>query len=220
MLRSLTLSLAIALLSSASLWAQIATPSIDELANDHQFFEIEVTIAQWTSPGGENRPIEPQLKLEGSREEVAAQITELQKAGSITNVHRVRLMAPDKLPATVQVGMEQPLVTGSQVSPRGVSVNSIQYHSVGTVVRVVPRALQENRIAVDVEVSKSGITTPENAPVLSGNESGRAIKADAKSNLTVRTIACVVSGQTVLVSGSHQPNEGEIVLLSAREVPR
>lgn len=219
----LALTAAFVLLPLAQLSAQPpgsprepSAPTVDLLENDHEFIEIEVTIAEWGTPVAEDLPTDEQLQLEGPRDEVAAQIDKLKQARRLTNVHRLRLVAPNRQTAMIQIGMDQPQVTSSQFGPRGTAVNSISYRSVGTLVRATPRTLHENRIAIDLEISKSGMSPSADAPVLAENDSGRQTKAESMRTLTVKTVAAVVSGHTVVVSGSQQPHQGELVLLSAR----
>jgi type II secretory pathway component HofQ len=222
----LTLSVALVLLPAAPLAAQLQTPAatgiakVENLADDQAFFDVEVAIVQWASSKEESKPDVPKPKLEGPREEVAARIAELQKAGQITGVQRVRLQMPEQRPGLVQIGLDQPRVTGAQLSPRGGTVNSIRYQSTGTLVEVVPRAMADSRIAVQLDLARSGIITPPEAPTFVESEAGGGLKADTTRTLTVRTIAVVNDGHTVVVSGSQQPDDGEIVLLSARKIAK
>ncbi len=195
--------------------------SLDTLEDDHDFYELEVIIARWGTPIAEAQRIAEPFKLDGPKGEVLAKIDDLQQANRLTSIERFRLLAPHNQQAMVQIGMEQPRITGTQqFGPRGGQVNSINYSSMGTIVRVKPRSLSDRRIAVDLMVQKSGLVQTPDAPVISQDESRGAIRADTTRTLSVQTIAAVIDGQVVVVSGSQQPGDGEIVLLSATKLDR
>jgi general secretion pathway protein D len=110
--------------------------------------------------------------------------------------------------ATLMVGSDVPITTGSAtlLSGNGSVVNSIDYRSVGIILRVVPRINANGNVRLDIEQEISQVQ--DNAGV-GGNPTF--------SQRKVKSSIGVASGQTVLLAGLIQEqqslNRGGIPLL-------
>jgi hypothetical protein len=184
------------------------------LKSDHPFVEIDVTIADWSKPDGEDKSGEQRPSLEGETEEVEKTIATLIASRRFSNVRRVRLLAADGKEAMVQTGAQQPVVTGSQFGGRGMT-RTVNYQNTGTMINALPRIL-DGRVVLDLSVSRSGLSTPSDAPSLGENGPDDASRATTMETVTLKTIAEAPKGQTVLVSGWQNGAEGTVILLSAR----
>jgi general secretion pathway protein D len=99
----------------------------------------------------------------------------------------------DNQPATLQVGDQVPITTGSAtvLSMSNTVVNTIDYRNSGIILRVVPRINSNGKVMLDVEQEISNVATNANTGTLTPTLSQRKVKS---------TIA-VTSGQTVLLAG-------------------
>jgi type II secretory pathway component HofQ len=191
--------------------------NVAALEKDQNFVELEITIAEWVAPT-DAKETSDRSKLEGPSDEVAKQIRALQQSGQLSSIQRVRLVSADGFTATAQIGSDHPRVVGTQFSPRGGAVNSIEYRSTGSVISLTPRLIDEGRIAVELEVNKSGLASDADSPVLAENGSGKPTRADSTRTFTLRTIGVARLGETVAVSGWESSKDGCLVLMSAKKV--
>jgi general secretion pathway protein D len=110
--------------------------------------------------------------------------------------------------ATLMVGSDVPITTGSAtlLSGNGSVVNSIDYRSVGIILRVVPRINVNGNVRLDIEQEISQV---QNNTGVGGNPTF--------SQRKVKSSIGVASGQTVLLAGLIQEqqngNRGGIPLL-------
>jgi general secretion pathway protein D len=110
--------------------------------------------------------------------------------------------------ATLMVGSDVPITTGSAtlLTGNGSVVNSIDYRSVGIILRVVPRVNANGNVRLDIEQEISQV---QNNTGVGGNPTF--------SQRKVKSSIGVASGQTVLMAGLIQEqqnlNRGGIPLL-------
>ena len=110
--------------------------------------------------------------------------------------------------ATLMVGSDVPITTGSAtlLTGNGSVVNSIDYRSVGIILRVVPRINANGNVRLDIEQEISQV---QNTTGVGGNPTF--------SQRKVKSSVGVASGQTVLMAGLIQEqqtgNRGGIPLL-------
>jgi general secretion pathway protein D len=110
--------------------------------------------------------------------------------------------------ATLMVGSDVPITTGSAtlLSGNGSVVNSIDYRSVGIILRVIPRINANGNVRLDIEQEISQV---QNNTGVGGNPTF--------SQRKVKSSVGVASGQTVLMAGLIQEqqtgNRGGIPLL-------
>ena len=116
------------------------------------------------------------------------------------------IVVVDNQVATLMVGSDVPITTGSLTPLTGGVVNSIDYRSVGIILRVAPRINANGNVRLDIEQEISQVQ--DNAGV-GGNPTF--------SQRKVKSSIGVASGQTVLLAGLVQEqqnlNRGGIPLL-------
>jgi general secretion pathway protein D len=114
------------------------------------------------------------------------------------------LVVVDNQVATLMVGSDVPITTGSAnvLTTSNTIVNTVDYRSVGIILRVVPRINVNGNVRLDVEQEISQV---------SNASSSTSSSASSSTNLTptfserkVKSSITVASGQTVLLAGLIQ----------------
>ncbi len=103
------------------------------------------------------------------------------------------LVVVDNQTATLQVGDQVPITTGSAtvLSTSNTVVNTVDYRDTGIILRVVPRINSDGKVLLDVEQEISNVSTTSNTGSLTPTLSQRKVKSEIS----------VMSGQTVLLAG-------------------
>lgn len=104
------------------------------------------------------------------------------------------LVVLDNQPATLQVGDQVPVSTGSAtvLTANNTIVNTIDYRNTGIILRVIPRINFNGNVVLDIEQEISNVaSTSSSASTLTPTVSQRRIKSSI----------AVASGQTVLLAG-------------------
>jgi general secretion pathway protein D len=103
------------------------------------------------------------------------------------------LVVVDNQPATLQVGDQVPITTGSAtvLSTSNTVVNTIDYRNTGIILRVVPRINSDGKVLLDVEQEISNVSTTNPTGALTPTLTQRKIKSSI----------AVMTGQTVLLAG-------------------
>jgi general secretion pathway protein D len=103
------------------------------------------------------------------------------------------LVVVDNQTATLQVGDQVPVTTGSAtvLSTSNTVVNTIDYRNTGIILRVVPRINSSGNVLLDVEQEISNVANNNNTGTLTPTLSQRKVKSSIS----------VASGQTVLLAG-------------------
>jgi len=103
------------------------------------------------------------------------------------------LVVLDNQPATLQVGDQVPITTGSAtvLTAGGSVVNTIDYKNTGIILRVVPRVNPNGNVVLDIEQEISSVVPGPPTAALTPTVSERKVKSSI----------AVQSGQTVLLAG-------------------
>jgi general secretion pathway protein D len=103
------------------------------------------------------------------------------------------LVVVDNQTATLQVGDQVPVTTGSAtvLSTSNTVVNTIDYRNTGIILRVVPRINSNGKVLLDVEQEISNVANNASSGTLTPTLSQRKVKSSV----------AVQSGQTVLLAG-------------------
>jgi len=103
------------------------------------------------------------------------------------------LVVVDNQPATLQVGDQVPITTGSAtvLSTSNTVVNTISYQNTGIILHVTPRINTNGRVLLDVEQEISSVSPTSQPGTLTPTLSTRRVKS---------TIS-IMTGQTVLLAG-------------------
>ena len=117
------------------------------------------------------------------------------------------LVVVDNQPATLEVGDQVPVSTGSAtvLSANNAVVNTIDYQNTGIILHILPRVSSNGTVLLDVEQEMSA--------VVNNNVNG-ATSATSSTNLTptisvrkVKSQLSVANGQTVLLAGLVQETQ-------------
>ena len=117
------------------------------------------------------------------------------------------LVVVDNQPATLEVGDQVPVSTGSAtvLSANNAVVNTIDYQNTGIILHILPRVNSNGTVLLDIE--------QEISAVVNNNVNG-ASSATSSTNLTptisvrkVKSQLSVVNGQTVLLAGLVQETQ-------------
>lgn len=103
------------------------------------------------------------------------------------------LVVIDNQPATLEVGDQVPVTTGSAtvLSASNTVVNTIDYHDTGIILRIMPRISPNGSILLNVEQEISEVSPTSSTGTLTPTFSTRKVKSSI----------AIVSGQTVLLAG-------------------
>ncbi|WP_454918091.1 type II secretion system secretin GspD [Xanthobacter sediminis] len=117
------------------------------------------------------------------------------------------LVVVDNQPATLQVGDEVPVSTGSAtvLSSSNTVVNTIEYKNTGIILHVVPRVNVNGQVRLDIEQEISNVT-----PVDSGGGAASSTLTPTVSQRKVKSTIAVASGQTVLLAGLISERSGGV----------
>jgi len=118
----------------------------------------------------------------------------LQAVTSVKVLSNPSVVVIDNQPATLQVGDEVPVSTGSAtvLTTSNTIVNTIDYRNTGIILRVVPRININGNVRLDIEQEISNV-----AP----QSSASSTLTPTVSQRRVKSTISVVSGQTVLLAG-------------------
>jgi general secretion pathway protein D len=132
--------------------------------------------------------------LIGSEANPQAIIDALHTVTDVKILSNPSLVVVDNGVATLQVGDQVPLTTGTAtVVTGGAVVNTINYQNTGIILRVVPRVSANNNVRLDIEQEISNVSAASvNLP---GAATPTISERKVKSTLTV------ADGQTVLLAG-------------------
>lgn len=117
----------------------------------------------------------------------------LHSVTSVKVLSNPSLVVIDNQPATLQVGDEVPVSTGSAtvLTTSNTVVNTIDYRNTGIILRVVPRVSVNGNVRLDIEQEISNVVNKDTAGTLTPTVSQRKVKSSIS----------IASGQTVLLAG-------------------
>jgi general secretion pathway protein D len=125
----------------------------------------------------------------------------------------------DNQVATLMVGSDVPISTGTAnvLTTSNTIVNTIDYRTVGIILRVVPRVSVNGNVRLDIEQEISQVTNASNTAAANG-----ANLTPTVSQRKVKSSISIASGQTVLLAGliqeQQQLTRGGIPLLD--QIPK
>jgi general secretion pathway protein D len=150
--------------------------------------------------------------LIGSEAQPNAILSALHAVTDVKVLSNPSLVVIDNQVATLQVGDEVPVSTGSAtvLTTNNTVVNTIDYRATGIILRVVPRVSANGNVRLDIEQEIS------NVPAASVNSQTPTI-----SERKVKSSISVASGQTVLLAGliSEQQSGGRSGIPILEQIP-
>jgi general secretion pathway protein D len=113
------------------------------------------------------------------------------------------LVVVDNQPATLQVGDEVPVSTGSAqiLTGNNTIVSTIEYKNTGIILRVVPRVNINGQVRLEIEQEISNVATTDTGPNSGSNGGSGSTLTPTVSQRKVKSTVAVMSGQTVLLAG-------------------
>ncbi|MBV8106932.1 MAG: type II secretion system secretin GspD [Hyphomicrobiales bacterium] len=127
------------------------------------------------------------------------------------------LVVVDNEPATLEVGDQVPVTTGSAtvLSANNAVVNTVDYKNTGIILKVQPRVNSNGTVLLDIEQEISAVVNSLTPPGGGGStSSGSSTSSSSISNLTptiserrVKSELSVANGQTVLLAGLIQETQ-------------
>jgi general secretion pathway protein D len=132
--------------------------------------------------------------LVGSEANPAVILEALHAVTEVKVLSNPSLVVMDNQVATLDVGDQVPIQTGSAIAASSTVVSTIDYRNTGIILRVAPRVSANGNVRLDIEQEISnvaGATGANAAPNLTPTVSQRSVKSSVS----------VASGQTVLLAG-------------------
>lgn len=113
------------------------------------------------------------------------------------------LVVVDNQPATLQVGDEVPVSTGSAqiLTGNNTIVSTIEYKNTGIILRVVPRVNINGQVRLEIEQEISNVATTDTGTNSGSNGGSGSTLTPTVSQRKVKSTVAVMSGQTVLLAG-------------------
>jgi general secretion pathway protein D len=130
--------------------------------------------------------------LIGSESQPSAILSALHTVTDVKVLSNPSLVVIDNQVATLQVGDQVPVSTGSAtvLTTSNTVVNTIDYRNTGIILRVAPRVNENGNVRLDIEQEISNVS-PQTANSLTPTVAQRKVKSSV----------AVASGQTVLLAG-------------------
>jgi type II secretion system protein D len=132
------------------------------------------------------------------------------QAGKAKVLSRPSILARNNQPATITVGQQVPLVTGTRYDNYGNAINSYNYQSVGVILRVTPFITSDGMVQMIISPEISRLDPTTQIPV-SVSANGTTINAPVIDVRSADTVAVTPDGQTVVIGGLIQTVKSETV---------
>lgn len=132
----------------------------------------------------------------------------LATSGKAQVLSRPSIMARNNQQAVIVVGKEVPLVTGSQITADGQTINSITYQDVGIILRVTPFITSDKSVEMIVAPEISSLS--DQTVDISAN-----VKAPVINKRSAETVVVTPNATTVVIGGLMQKE----VTSSVKKIP-
>ncbi len=144
---------------------------------------------------------------EAEGEMTAERLAELEKAGKVASLSRLRLSALENQPSLVQFGERVSLVTGrTSFGGRGGAQEMLSQENVGTMVSITARVDRDESILMEFQAELTRLTAPPARG--DGEQADRSIEIPRTAMITAKSTLRVSPGQTV-VAGSKTTKSAE-----------
>ncbi len=132
------------------------------------------------------------------------------QAGKAKVLSRPSILARNNQPATITVGQEVPLITGTTFDSLGNQHNSYTYTSVGVILKVTPFITEDGLVEMMVSPQISEIDPALGIPI-SASANGTTINAPVIDIRSADTVAVTPDGVTVVIGGLMQNSKSSTV---------
>jgi type II secretion system protein D len=130
------------------------------------------------------------------------------QAGRAKVLSRPSILARNNQPATITVGQEVPLITGTTYDSLGNSHNAYTYTSVGVILKVTPFITEDGLVEMMVSPQISQIDPTLSIPI-TASANGTTVNAPVIDIRSADTVAVTPDGQTVVIGGLMQTSKTE-----------
>ena len=140
-----------------------------------------------------------------------ATIHAIAQAGRAKVLSRPSILARNNQPATITVGQEVPLITGTTYDSLGNTHNAYTYTSVGVILKVTPFITEDGLVEMMVSPQISQIDPTLSIPISASASGSGVISAPVIDIRSADTVAVTPDGQTVVIGGLMQNTKTETV---------
>jgi general secretion pathway protein D len=130
------------------------------------------------------------------------------QAGKVKVLSRPSILARNNQPATITVGQEVPLITGTTYDSLGNSHNAYSYTSVGVILKVTPFITEDGLVEMMVSPQISQIDSGPGIPI-TANANGTTVNAPIIDIRSADTVAVTPDGVTVVIGGMMQASKSK-----------
>ncbi|HUS36597.1 MAG TPA: hypothetical protein VM680_14690 [Verrucomicrobiae bacterium] len=126
------------------------------------------------------------------------------QAGKTEILSRPSILTRNSQQATISLGQEVPLVTGTRFDALGNQINTVTYTSVGIILRVTPFITSDGMVEMIVSPESSGLADRSQWVPISGGALAPVINSRVAD-----TVVVVPNGQTVIIGGMMQNSKAQ-----------
>jgi general secretion pathway protein D len=128
------------------------------------------------------------------------------QAGRAKVLSRPSILARNNQPATITVGQEVPLITGTTYDSLGNSHNAYNYTDVGVILKVTPFITEDGLVEMMVSPQISAIDPTLSIPITAA-ANGTTINAPVIDITSADTVVVTANGLTVVIGGMMQTSK-------------
>jgi type II secretory pathway component GspD/PulD (secretin) len=158
--------------------------------------------------------------LAGAKDQVENQLGKLAKEGRLTVANHFHTTALSNRQSFEQQGAQVPRVTSSNVTESG-RISTTTLDNIGSLVRVTPRVMENDRIKLELDVEKSYIGAEEKGVVTAKFNNGEEVRSARYFTMVFKNEVAVPNGKVVTVEGTERPatdEDGNFQILVAAEI--
>ena len=126
------------------------------------------------------------------------------QAGKSKILSRPSILARNNQPATITVGQEVPLITGTTYDSLGGTHNAFNYTSVGVILKVTPFITEDGMVEMIVSPQISQLDPGPGIVISAGTTAASVVTAPIIDIRSADTVAITPDGQTVVIGGLMQ----------------
>jgi type II secretory pathway component GspD/PulD (secretin) len=129
----------------------------------------------------------------------------LAKNGKTEILSRPSILARNNQPATISLGQQVPLITGTRYDNYGNQINTVSYTDVGIILTVTPFITSDDLVEMVVAPQISELADPSQwVSISSGGTNSGSAKAPVINSRAADTVVVVPDKQTVVIGGLLQ----------------
>lgn len=146
-----------------------------------------------------------------------ATLTAIAKAGKTEILSRPSILARNNQAATISLGQQVPLISGTRFDTFGNQINTITYQNVGVNLSVTPFISSDGNVEMTVTPEISSLADRSQWVAISGGGTNSSILAPVINSRVATTTVVVPNGQTVVIGGlmenTQSDSESKVPLL-------